>query len=165
MELGFARFLEMFEERFGRLSTTVLMGALGMAALFWAVQTIIEALVYVYKHIAATHLIAAFENESTAAHLIIFAVQIVITGLVSWYIWRWFLQRRIQDFRGRVSAEIAAVQAKFDDLKGKQEQIMQLMPMHKETVEKATAAMLVIKDAVEKHVAEIKSAEQTGKKD
>ena len=28
MELGFARFLEMFEERFGRLVTTLLLGML-----------------------------------------------------------------------------------------------------------------------------------------
>jgi hypothetical protein len=37
MELGFARFLEMFEERFGRFVTTLLMGALAVAvfASFW----------------------------------------------------------------------------------------------------------------------------------
>jgi hypothetical protein len=57
MELGVARFLEMFEERFGRRVTTLLLGALAIAAAAWAVQTTIEAAVYVYRLFKSADLI------------------------------------------------------------------------------------------------------------
>jgi hypothetical protein len=37
MDFGFARFLEMFEERFGRTATTTILAVLGLASA-WAVK-------------------------------------------------------------------------------------------------------------------------------
>jgi hypothetical protein len=117
MELGVARFLEMFEERFGRRVTTLLLGALAIAAAAWAVQTTIEAAVYVYRLFKSADLIAALRKESAASHLIVFGIQMAVTYVALWAIWRWFFGRKLREFRGTMDARMAEIreaQKKFD---------------------------------------------------
>jgi hypothetical protein len=115
MELGFARFLEMFEERFGRFVTTLLMAALAAAAAAWALQTIIEATVYVYGLVKAANFIAALRTEHAAAHLIILAVQITITFVLLGLVWRLFWRRKIAALETNIGDWETRITGKVDD--------------------------------------------------
>jgi hypothetical protein len=42
MDFGFARFLEMFEERFGRTTTTVLLGLIGAALVCYSLKVVVD---------------------------------------------------------------------------------------------------------------------------
>jgi Tfp pilus assembly PilM family ATPase len=113
MDFGFSRFLEMFEERFGRLSTTLLMGALAIAVLSWAIQTTIEAGVYIYGLIKAAHFLAVLETEHAATHLAILAVQIAVTFLVLTFIWRWFYSRKIKSVEDQLETARVKIEGKL----------------------------------------------------
>ena len=81
MDFGISRFLEMFEERFGRTATSTLLAVIGIAILAWAMQTTIAFSVYLYKLTLKANLVPQLEAESILAHLIFFGVQLVITFL------------------------------------------------------------------------------------
>ncbi len=49
MDVGLSRILEVFEERFGRIATNILVGAVGVALFFYSVRVIIEAILEFHK--------------------------------------------------------------------------------------------------------------------
>lgn len=53
MDLGLDRFLEMFEARFGRFTTTVLLAVIGLALFGYSIRLFIETTIYFY-HLAAS---------------------------------------------------------------------------------------------------------------
>jgi hypothetical protein len=69
MDFGFSRLLEMFEKRFGRTATTVLLAAIGLALFGYCAKTMIETSIYFY-HLSATALnIAAIKRRTAATAL------------------------------------------------------------------------------------------------
>ena len=42
MDFGFARFLEMFEERFGSRATTAMLAIIGVAVAVWGIGEIVD---------------------------------------------------------------------------------------------------------------------------
>jgi hypothetical protein len=111
MEFGFARFLEMFEERFGRAVTTAVLALVGMAVAAYSAKIIIEAVIYVYGLIKSAKFLVALSQESAASHIVIFAIQIVLTFVALGFIWRLFWRRKIKALRmtwrlGRLDASV-----------------------------------------------------------
>lgn len=154
MDFGFSRFLEMFEERFGRLATTALLGALGLAALAWAIQTVIQVVIYVYKLAVSTHLMTALETESIFFHSVFFAGQFVITFFILGYIWRKFAELRMKSFKAWAVREMQRVEERFDLITKKHADVMRLFELHKDVVDKGLIAMQTIKTVVEEEIAE-----------
>lgn len=101
MEFGFARFLEMFEERFGRTVTTAVLALVGTAVAIYSAKVIIETIVYVFRLVRSANLLTALSQESVASHIIVFAVQIVLTFLSLGFIWQQIRRRRLRDARAR----------------------------------------------------------------
>ena len=114
MDFGFARFLEMFEERFGRIATTAILAILGLAASAWAVKTIIEAIIYVYDLIKSAKLLTVLEEESAASHIIVFAIQIAITFLIIGIVWRMFYLREIRRLEHGLDATETRIRGMLD---------------------------------------------------
>jgi hypothetical protein len=79
MEFGLSRFLEMFEERFGRTITTAILGIFGAAVTVYCLKVIVEGGISAYHLIKSADLIEALKQESAAAHIIVFLIQIAIT--------------------------------------------------------------------------------------
>ena len=114
MDFGFARFLEMFEERFGRIATTAILAILGLAASAWAVKTIIEAIIYVYDLIKSAKLLTVLEEELAASHIIVFAIQIAITFLIIGIVWRMFYLREIRRLEHGLDATETRIRGMLD---------------------------------------------------
>lgn len=106
MDFGISRFLEMFEERFGRTATSTLLAVIGIAILAWGMQTTIAFAVYLYKLTLKANLVPQLEAESILAHLIFFGVQLVITFFILAYLWRKFAEMRIRSLRSYFDTEM-----------------------------------------------------------
>ena len=117
MDFGFARFLEMFEERFGRVATTAILAILGLAAAAWAVKTIVEAIIYVFHLIKSAKLLTALEQESAASHIVVFAVQIALTFLILGIIWRLFYLRQLRSAEQMFDASEARLNGLLERIK------------------------------------------------
>jgi hypothetical protein len=151
MDFGFGRFLEMFEERFGRWVTTALLGLLGFAAFAWAIQTVIQLVVYIYKLVISTHLLTALETESIILHSFFFAAQFAVTFLVLGFLWRKFTERRMKTLRTRLG----------DEMKKMEERHRFIIQTH----ETAMMAIALQKDAIEKSMIMMRAALQTLQKE
>jgi hypothetical protein len=114
MDFGFARFLEMFEERFGSRPTTVVLAIIGLAVTAWAVGEIVDKTIYFYGLISSAHFLAALEQESATTHIIIFAVQIGVTFLVLAFIWRWFYSRKLKNIENDLETSRARIESKLE---------------------------------------------------
>jgi len=104
MELGFARFLEMFEERFGHRVTTAILGLVGLALAIYSVEVILSAIAAAYGVIKSANLLAALKQESAASHIVIFLAQITLTFLALWFIWRQFYRRKLEEAENALKA-------------------------------------------------------------
>jgi hypothetical protein len=62
MDFGLARFLEMFEERFGRRATTALLALIGLAVTAYSIKLAIETIKYLYDLISEPHFMVALKN-------------------------------------------------------------------------------------------------------
>lgn len=144
----------MFEERFGRAATTAVLGAIGVAALAWAIQTVIQLVVYIYKLAISTHLLTALETESIFLHSLFFAAQFAITFLVLGFLWRKFAEMRMRSFKSWTVREMQAVQARFDVIMTKHADVMRLFELTKDAVDKGVVAMQTIQKVVEEKIAE-----------
>jgi hypothetical protein len=58
-------------------------------------ETIIEAIIYVYRLIKSANLLTAVNQESAASHILVFTIQITATFLAIGIIWRLFYLREI----------------------------------------------------------------------
>lgn len=159
MDFGFARFLEMFEERFGRSATTVLLAVLATAVAAWAAKTIIDAIRYVYVLVVSTHLMTALDNESAAAHLIILTAQIGLTFIILGIIWRLFylrrmkaLQDRMATAKWRIEAAKSEMEKKLKEITNIRDLIMNAFALHKDAVEKVFAATVLARDEINKQL-------------
>jgi hypothetical protein len=154
MDLGLSRFLEMFEERFGRTATTAILGAIGVAAMAWAIQTVIQLAVYIYKLAISTHLLTALETESILFHSLFFAAQFAITFFVLGFLWRKFAELRMKSFKTWTEREMGKISERFDLIKKNHADMMRLFELHKDAVDKGMTAMQVIQRVVEEKIAE-----------
>lgn len=115
MEFGFSRFLEMFEERFGRAVTTAILGLVGAALALYCTKVVIEAAVYFYRLILSINFLAALRQESVAAHLLIFGVQIALTSLVLRWIWRRLYSRYLSRTETKLRRTLKDIEDKTDN--------------------------------------------------
>ena len=58
----------MFEERFGRTITSILLAVIGIAILAWGMQTTVAFAVYIYKLTLKANLVPQLEAESICAN-------------------------------------------------------------------------------------------------
>ena len=130
MEFGFSRFLEMFEERFGRTVTTIVLGLVGAAVALYCAKVVIEAAVYFYGLMLSMNFLAALRQETVAAHAIIFVAQIILTSLVLQYIWRQLYLRYVASAEAEITAlleraenEIAAFEQKVQAFEGREDKL------------------------------------------
>ncbi|HZT24937.1 MAG TPA: hypothetical protein VFA57_04455 [Pseudolabrys sp.] len=130
MEFGLSRFLEMFEERFGRTVTTTILGLLGAAVALYCLKVIIEAIVYFYNLISAANFIAAIRQESISAHVIIFTAQILLTSLVMKWIWRYLFLRylgtteaKLKQMLTTIRTQTSRFEQQVEELAGKEDEI------------------------------------------
>jgi flagellar biosynthesis protein FliP len=157
MEFGFARFLEMFEERFGRSVTTAILAVIGLAVAIYSIKVILETIAYIYAIVTSTHLIATLDKEDAAAHLIVLGVQITITFVVLWLIWQWFIRRRIRTFQTkmeRYKAEMKEAETKINEYMAKQEALTQHIDLVTDAYEKTHALTVAIQSEINKRLAE-----------
>jgi len=112
MEFGLSRFLEMFEERFGRTVTTAILGIFGFAVTVYCLKVIVEGGISAYHLVQSANLIEALKQESAASHIIVFLIQIGITFVILAFIWRWFFSRE----RQKAEARLKETEAKMIDL-------------------------------------------------
>jgi hypothetical protein len=152
MDFGFSRFLEMFEDRFGRLATTVLIGVLALAATSWAIKTVIEFAIYIYELSIKSRFLSAIETESIFWHSLFFAVQFLITVVILGYLWRKFAELRIRNLRNYFESEMEKMMEKLAASKKMREDVMTAVALHKDAVERTMAAMEIIKRATEAEV-------------
>ena len=103
LDFGFSRFLEVFEERFGRPLTTVLVGTIGFGLLLFAIKTIFEMSKWFYKEAISYPWLSSFNSRTAAIQLIVLAAQIFITFVVLTVIWRFFLKRKLNRFHQRMN--------------------------------------------------------------
>lgn len=164
MDFGFGRFLEMFEERFGRTATTVLLAALGLAAATWSVKTVIEFAVYIYDLPIKAHLLTGLQTESIFAHAIFFGVQFAITLVVAAYLFKRFVGYRIVALKAWATQEMQEIEQRWNPIKEKAEAARLMTELLKDAMEKSTTAMATIKDEIQKKVDFIKSKEAEDKK-
>lgn len=65
IDFGFARFLEMFEERFGSRATTVVLAIIGVAVAVWGIGEIVDKTIYFYGLIRSAHFFQQDKPEKT----------------------------------------------------------------------------------------------------
>jgi hypothetical protein len=119
MEFGLSRFLEMFEERFGRTVTTAILALFGTAVALYCVKVIIEAIGYIYRLVRSAAPLAALIQQSAVLHIIIFAAQIALTFLVSVLIWRQFYKRRIRIIEEDLTATMNELESNITNFEQK----------------------------------------------
>ena len=149
MELGFGRFLEIFEERFGRVATNLLMAMLALAAVSWAIQTTVEMVVYVHRIAKSVDFVAALMRESAAAHLVFFAAQLAGTFIAMWLIWKWFLRRKLRGLMESLDAKMAEVRnasKEFDEAMAKYKTARTLIQQAEDAFGKLHDAVKILKD-------------------
>jgi hypothetical protein len=157
MDFGFSRFLEMFEERFGRGATTALMGALAIAVIAWAIQTTIEAAVYIYGLIKSAHFVPVLETEHAATHLVIFAAQVGFTFLVLAFIWRWFIRRRLEGYIAKFKVHEATwveIEKKYEEYMGKHRALMLVVEKLHAVMDSTNTLVTLAKAEMQKKIAE-----------
>ncbi len=159
MDFGISRFLEMFEERFGRRATTALLALIGIAIAAWGLQTIIGMVVYVYKLTLKANLVPEFEAESILAHLIFFGAQIAITAVVLGYLWRKIAELRMRSFKKWTQQEMQKMVERYDQIQKQHAEFMRAFELTRDAGDKAIIAMKAIQTAVQEKVEFIKAKE------
>ena len=115
MDFGFARFLEMFEERFRSRATTAMLAIIGVAVAVWGIGEIVDKIIYFYDLVKSAHFLTALAQENAATHIIVFAVQIAITFLILGFIWHWFYRRRIKALENRARKRVREELKAFEE--------------------------------------------------
>jgi hypothetical protein len=157
MDFGLDKFFEMFQARFGRLPTNILLSVIGLTVLLWGIKTTTEYAVYLYGMIKSADFIPVLESEHAATHLVIFAVQIAITFVILAFIWRWFYRHRLNAITKRFDdykAEWAVWEKKLEGVKAEHRRFMQVFDTFKDAFEKTKVATEVVRDQIVKTLAE-----------
>jgi hypothetical protein len=102
MDFGLSRFLEMFEERFGRYATTLLLGTLGLALFGYSVKITIEAAVYLYDLANSASWLKNISGESIIVRIVILSFQAIVGWALVSVFWRLFYQPRIRRIEQRI---------------------------------------------------------------
>jgi hypothetical protein len=150
MEFGFARFLEMFEERFGRRVTTAVLAFIGLAVTAWAAGETVEKIIYFYGLIKSANFLTVLGRESAATHLVIFLMQVALTAVVLGIIWRWFYQRELREFKRSIDDDIAGLNATIEDVYKQRDRLKQTLAFHKDASEKTNEATRLMLEEMRK---------------
>lgn len=96
MDFGLNRILEMFEERFGRTATTVLLAAIGLALFGYCAKTMIETSLYFY-YLAATALnISGYSVPAIIIRVLVLAVEAIVAVVFMSAVWRFYFTPRFE---------------------------------------------------------------------
>lgn len=107
MDFGFGRFLEMFEERFGRVTTTVLLGAIGLAILCVCGDLIISNIIlpmytFLLKMALKKDIWVTFRNGYIPS-VLAEGVTIILMSFIAGISIRVYFARRRNSFLNRIS--------------------------------------------------------------
>jgi uncharacterized membrane protein (DUF106 family) len=138
----------MFEERFGRAATTVLLGTFGVAVFGYCLKVIVEAAIYLYHE--AMHSPLATAREDFASHVIFFAIQILVTLILSIVVWRLFVLRQMRAIKKRLDGYKTEIQ-RLDDLLEATKAKAAVIPLAKDAFDKMRVASDLLREEIAKH--------------
>lgn len=101
MDFGFNRFLEMFEDRFGRHATTVLIAVVGLALFGYSLRVIVETVTEFAKTMSG------FEVNNKISEVLQHGISLVITFILLWILvkvlYRYYFQRKIEAITQKIT--------------------------------------------------------------
>jgi C4-dicarboxylate-specific signal transduction histidine kinase len=115
MDFGFSRFLEMFEERFGRIATTVLIGVVGIALLGYSLHIIVDVTREFHKILSSYSWI----TEEVLGLLVRAIIIVVFTWIFADALYRYYtvpLFRRMEARFAVTQDEITLAEQKMDEI-------------------------------------------------
>jgi hypothetical protein len=124
MDFGFSRFLEMFEERFGRRMTTCLVALIGLALSIYSIKVVIDGSREFYA------LLSASFTWQLGGPILLQAVSFVLSIALSWIImqsiWKFYfvprlsrLRTELQNSYSDLERRTGEITATFEDNKAK----------------------------------------------
>ncbi|MGB6537394.1 MAG: hypothetical protein WBF58_15695 [Xanthobacteraceae bacterium] len=141
MDFGLARFLEMFEERFGRRATTALLAVIGLAVFGYCVRLILETTIYFYGDITS----ALHVTDTSITALVLRILTIIMELFIIWIfgaaIVRFYFRPKIEKLRDHELKRIEDMQSKLDAQFDKVESAIESAKKYAQEADEKTAQL------------------------
>lgn len=117
MDFGFSRFLEMFEERFGRLATTALIAMIGAALVAYSIKVVVDTALELHSLAAQATWLNWVTLKDLSRPFIGWVIGAILYVIFVQGAWRFYFQPRLTRAAAKYEDMIAGHQAEIDKLK------------------------------------------------
>jgi hypothetical protein len=107
MDFGFSRFLEMFEDRFGRHATTVLIALIATALAAYSIKVIVDTTVEFESSIRSSTWFTWTHAREFAAGLLGWLIGIVLFWIFIRAMWHYNYRPRLERMKAEFTAEMS----------------------------------------------------------